>query len=95
MEDGHPGDLGIPVPRTVSMNPGRDVGHAQIQHQSMMEMIVSATTCKTLRVSNNSVQVGLHMVFVTLLIKPRQQFNNKLEHLDRLFCKVFQVSRSM
>ena len=95
MEDGHPGDLGILVPRIVRMNPGRDLGRAQIQHRSMMEMIVSATTCKTLRVSNNFVQVEIYVVFVTLLIKPRKQFNNKLEHLDRLFCKVFQVSRSM
>ena len=57
MEDGHPGDLGILVPRIVRMNPGRDLGRAQIQHQSMMEMIVSATAYKKFCVSKNIVQV--------------------------------------
>ena len=57
MEDGQPGNLGILVPRIVRMNPGRDLGRAQVQHQSMMEMIVSATAYKKFCVSKNIVQV--------------------------------------
>ena len=77
MEDGHPGDLGVLVPRIVRKNLGGDLGHAQIQHRSMMEMIVSVTAWSTQYVSNNFVQIEFHVVSVTLLIKPRKQFNKK------------------
>ena len=68
MEGGKRGDLGAHALWTVMKNPVQERGHAQIQHRSMMEMIVSATVWRTQYVSNHIIQVTFIKIFVLLTI---------------------------
>ena len=73
MEDGKRGDLGAHALWTVVKNLVQDLGHAQIQHRSMMEMIVSVTVRRTQHVSNHIVQV----TFIKILVRLTIIFNGK------------------
>ena len=68
MEGGKRGNLGAHAPQTVMKNPVQERGRAQIQHRSMMEMIVSVTAWRTQHVLNHIVQVTFIKIFVLLTI---------------------------
>ena len=68
MEVGKRGDLGAHALWTVMKNLVQERGRAQIQHRSMMEMIVSVTAWRTQHVINHIVQVTSMEIFVLLII---------------------------